>query len=241
MSYITPSPGSTAVARLSKWPENVYFASDFIAEKAAAPVRARRTALPHGPRTSAIEAPCGPHVARTEKKTIPVAPRQSSGGNASRSTAAVYGKQRRTEQTRDHGPKGCKHVTSGGEAGRFLEESASALLLLHSRFFGGISQEEHIVCQLCKLCREAGWMGNTLDLCGGPDFDPLVLEELAVARLREGIPYSDEEFAFETFYRILADVADLVYPSEGRAMHRLLLEGVLPLAADTEPRLWSPR
>lgn len=83
-------------------------------------------------------------------------------------------------------------------------------------------------------------MGN-LDIGRCPDLDPLVLEEMAMARLREGIPHSDEEFAFETFYRILADVAGLVYPREGRAMHRLLLEGVLPLATDTEPRLWSPR
>ncbi len=216
----------------------MYFASDFIAEKAA-PVSARRRASPHGPRASISEAYGGRHEARTQKKTVRVAPRRSSGGG-NVAGAAGHGMHRRTEHTRDHGPEGRKNVASGGEAGRFLDESASALLLLHSRFFGGISQEEHIVCYLCKLCREAGWMGN-LDIGRCPDLDPLVLEEMAMARLREGIPHSDEEFAFETFYRILADVAGLVYPREGRAMHRLLLEGVLPLATDTEPRLWSPR
>ena len=57
-------------------------------------------------------------------------------------------------------------------------------------------------------------------------------------------------FTFEDFYQTLADVACLVYPREandkggdrsGRAMHRLLLEGVLPLAADSRTRVWSPR
>lgn len=149
-------------------------------------------------------------------------------------------------------------VVSGKEGGNFLEESASALLLLHSRFFGGMSQEEDIVCRLCTLCREAGWMGNPLRAC--PGLDPLVLEKMIVARLRSAgrcdlrrqrnsasghsknnLSYSEEVFSFEAFYGILADVATLTYPREGKAMHRLLLEGVLPLAADNEPRIWSPR
>lgn len=142
----------------------------------------------------------------------------------------------------------------------FLEESASALLLLHSRFFGGISQEEDIVCRLCMLCREAGWMGNPLRVC--PDLDPIVLDDMVEAQLRErhrnradwrhnttsdsrmkeDIPYSDGgAFSFEAFYRILSQVASLVYPLERRATQRLLVEGVLPLAADSEPRRWLPR
>lgn len=146
-----------------------------------------------------------------------------------------------------------------GERGTFLEESASGLLLLHSRFFGGVRQEEDIVCRLCMLCREAGWMANPLRAC--PGLDPLVLEKMAVSRLRNtgccdvvsrqrnsandhsknNLSHPEEVFSFEIFYRILADIATLVYPREEKAMHRLLLEGVLPLAADNEPRIWSPR
>lgn len=150
-------------------------------------------------------------------------------------------------------------VVEDGEGERFLEESASALLHLHSRFFGGTIQEEDIVCRLCMLCREAGWMGSPLRVC--PDLDPIVLDDMVVARLREyhcydagwrrsstsrtcakkDLPFSDGGLSFEAFYRILSQVASLVYPLEGRAMHRLLMEGVLPLAADSEPRRWSPR
>lgn len=146
----------------------------------------------------------------------------------------------------------------GEEGGTFLEESASALLLLHSRFFVGVRQEDDIVCRLCMLCREAGWMGNPLRV--SPNLDPLVLENMIVARLQRSdrcdlvwqhngasghsktkLSSSEEVFSFETFYRILADIAMLIYPREGKAMKKLLLEGVLPLAADSAPRIWSPR
>lgn len=152
-------------------------------------------------------------------------------------------------------------VVENGEGEEFLEESASALLLLHTRFFGGISEEEDIVCRLCMLCREAGWMGSPLGGCF--DLDPIVLDNMVVAqlrethrndagwrrntipsnsRVREDLPPSDEGISFEVFYKILSKVASLVYPlDERRAMHRLLMEGVLPLAADSEPRRWLHR
>lgn len=58
--------------------------------------------------------------------------------------------------------------------------------------------------------------------------------------------------SFEEFYGVLSDIAAVVYPRdmeeqqrEGvqptRAMHRLLAEGVLPLAEDPVPRSWAPR
>lgn len=101
--------------------------------------------------------------------------------------------------------------------------------------------------------------------------DPLVLEEILAERLEakkrrstttelQSLEGHDRHrrpaaagvlvFSFEDFYQTLADVACLVYPREanyeggassGRAMHRLLLEGVLPLAADSRTRVWSPR
>lgn len=56
--------------------------------------------------------------------------------------------------------------------------------------------------------------------------------------------------SFEDLYHILVEIATLVYPldtleTDGsrspRAMQRLLLEGVFPIASEVAPRLWSPR
>lgn len=156
----------------------------------------------------------------------------------------------------------------GKKEALFLEESASALLFLHSRFFRGVHRDEDLVCRLCMLCKEAGWMGNPRGVYSG--LDPLVLDRLLAERLeakkrrtskrelqcldcpdRHHRPAAGVlEFSFEDFYQTLADIACLVYPREanneggdrsGRAMHRLLLEGVLPLAAGSKPRVWSPR
>lgn len=160
-------------------------------------------------------------------------------------------------------------VVTGKNEALFLEESASALLFLHSRFFRGMQRDEDLVCRLCMLCKEAGWMGNPKGVYSG--LDPLVLEGLLAERLEakertskrtelQGLEHPDQHhrpaaagvlvFTFEDFYQTLADVACLVYPREandeggdrsGRAMHRLLLEGVFPLAADSRTRVWSPR
>ncbi|CAM9652199.1 unnamed protein product [Pylaiella littoralis] len=182
---------------------------------------------------------------------MPSAASRSSGGRKTAHHQNVQGQPEREELRRA--------VAEDEEGELFLEESASALLLLHSRFFGGTSREEDIVCSLCVLCREAGWMGSPLKAC--PDLDPLVLANMVVAQLsgsrrgdartrhnttsnsleREHLPHCDGNFSFEAFYRILSQVASLVYPLERRAMYRLLMEGVLPLAADSEPRRWLPR
>lgn len=162
----------------------------------------------------------------------------------------------------------------GSDGGIFLEESASALLYLHRRFFQAADGEEDLVCRLCVLCREAGWMGNPRNRdapCSA--LDPFSVEELLIARLRDTKRVSAGQeigaehhtsrtnyrsstesgmFSFEEFYGVLSDIAAVVYPRdmeeqqrEGsqptRAMHRLLAEGVLPLAGDPVPRLWAPR
>ncbi|CAN0510576.1 unnamed protein product [Ectocarpus sp. 12 AP-2014] len=268
---------STPVARISKWPKNVFFASDFIADKAAAAacrkrstVKSSRGAAPRcrrnagegkkmgrGSRAMGEEAP----VALTKKNSSTIVFRASGGGGT----------------FQQHGVRSCEDgegrtdaSVAGDEEAFFLEESASALLLLHSRFFGGARHEEDVVCSLCTLCREAGWMGNPLGVC--PGLDPLVVEEVVMERLRRkhhsdlawqrhnnnsggssrpSQHYENVGISFEDFYQILADVAGLVYPREaqeerrrakpGRAMHRMLTEGVLPLAEDNQPRRWSPR
>ncbi|CAN0160666.1 unnamed protein product, partial [Ectocarpus sp. 6 AP-2014] len=269
---------STPVVRLSKWPKNVFFASDFIADKAAAAAcrkrstgkssrggaapRCRRNAgegkmVGRGARAMGEEAP----VARMKENSRTTVFRTSGGGGAFQQHSvrrSVDGEARRDASV------------AGDEVAFFLEESASALLLLHSRFFGGARHEEDVVCSLCTLCREAGWMGNPLGVC--PGLDPLVVEEIVMGRLRRNHHtdvawqrhsnnsggssrpaehYTDDGFSFEDFYQTLADVAGVVYPREaqeerrrakpGRAMHRLLTEGVLPLAEDIQPRHWSPR
>ncbi|CBJ27628.1 hypothetical protein Esi_0079_0072 [Ectocarpus siliculosus] len=269
---------STPVVRLSKWPKNVFFASDFIADKAAAAAcrkrstgkssrggaapRCRRNAgegktMGRGSRAMGEEAP----VTRMKENSSTTVFRTSGGGGAFQQhsvRSSVDGEARRDASV------------AGDEEAFFLEESASALLLLHSRFFGGARHEEDVVCSLCTLCREAGWMGNPLGVC--PGLDPLAVEEIVMERLRRNHHtdvawkrhsnnsggssrpakhYTDDGFSFEDFYQTLADVAGLVYPREaqeerrrakpGRAMYRLLTEGVLPLAEDNQPRHWSPR
>lgn len=268
---------STPVARLSKWPKNIFFASDFIADKAAAAacrkrstVKSSRGAAPRcrrnagegkkmgrGSRAMGEEAP----VDRMKENSSTTVFHTSSGGGAF---------QQHSVRSSEDGEGRTDVSVAGDEEACFLEESASALLLLHSRFFGGARHEEDVVCSLCTLCREAGWMGNPLGVC--PGLDPLVVEEIVMERLRTNHHsdvawqrdnnnnggssrpaqhYEDDGFSFEDFYQILADVAGLVYPREaqeerrrakpGRAMHRLLTEGVLPLAEDNQPRHWSPR
>lgn len=235
----------------------MYFASDFIADKAAAATAAGvRRRAPRRRGTKASETEHGPRGTRVRHEPVtrmkmPSAASRSSGGRKTAHHQNVQGQPEREELRRA--------VAEDEEGELFLEESASALLLLHSRFFGGTSREEDIVCSLCVLCREAGWMGSPLKAC--PDLDPLVLANMVVAQLsgsrrgdartrhnttsnsleREHLPHCDGNFSFEAFYRILSQVASLVYPLERRAMYRLLMEGVLPLAADSEPRRWLPR
>eukprot|EP00903_Cladosiphon_okamuranus_P010738 g10149.t1 len=254
---------SSPVAHLTKWPKNVFFASDFIAGMAAAPSstnarrrRPRRGACSTNARKADARDPrtttAGPESATGRRIKKDIAACRSSGCNARAVPQSIQGRPRiEFEESRP-----VVDVASAEEGGTSLEEAASALLLLHSRFVGGVRQEEGIVCRLCMLCKEAGWMGNPLR--ASPDLDPLVLEKMVVARLRStgrqrnsasghrknNLSHSsaseEEELSFETFYRILADIATLVYPCEGKAMQRLLLEGVLPLAADKGPRTWSP-
>lgn len=250
------------MARLSKWPKNVFFASDFIAEKAA--VTASTSARRRRPRRRT----CSSDDAR--KATERGRRKARAHESATRHRISKDPAKCRSSDGEREGPPSTQggtereeirpDVARGEEEGNFLEESASALLLLHSRFFGGVSQEEDIVCRLCMLCREARWMGNTLGAC--PGLDPLVLEKMAVARLRSADhcdlrwqrkssgshsksttfhSEAEEVLSFEAFYRILADIATLIYPHERKAMQRLLLEGVLPLAATCKPRMWSPR
>lgn len=251
------------MARLSKWPKNVFFASDFIAEKATAASSTnarRRRPRRHACSTDATKAETDPrtktggHEPATGRRINKDAAACRSSDSNRAVTQSIQGRVEYEESRLD--------VARGEEGGTFLEESASALLLLHSRFFGGVRQEEGIVCRLCMLCREAGWMGNPLR--ASPDLDPLVLEKMIVARVRgtyrcdvrrqrnsasghrknnlsNSEVFEEEVFSFEAFYRVLADIATLVYPPEGKAMQRLLLEGVLPLAADNESRTWSPR
>ncbi|CAM9482410.1 unnamed protein product, partial [Ectocarpus fasciculatus] len=270
---------SAPVARLSKWPKNVFFASDFIADKAAAAAacRKRSTIKPSRGTTPRCRrnAGEGKEIVRGSRGMGEEAPvprmKESSSTTVSRTSSGGGAFQQHSERSFGNGEGKSDPSVAGDEEEEafFLEESASALLLLHSRFFGGARHEEDVVCSLCTLCREAGWMGNPLRVC--PDLDPLVVEGIVTERLRgkhhdvawqhhndnnsgrsasSAQHYGDVSFTFEDFYQILADVAGLVYPREaqeerrrakaGRAMHRLLTEGVLPLAEDNHPRRWSP-
>ncbi|CAM9652130.1 unnamed protein product, partial [Pylaiella littoralis] len=72
-AYIDPSPGSFSapVARLSKWPKNVYFASDFIADKAAAATAAGvRRRAPRRRGNKASETEHGPRGTRVRHEPV---------------------------------------------------------------------------------------------------------------------------------------------------------------------------
>ncbi|CAM9184617.1 unnamed protein product [Ectocarpus sp. 4 AP-2014] len=268
---------STPVARLSKWPKNVFFASDFIADKAAAAssrkrstVKSSRGAAPRCRRTAGEGKKMG-RGSRVMGEGAPVARIKENSSTTIIRTSGGGGEFRQhSVRSSENGEGSTDASVAGDEEALFLEESASALLLLHSRFFGRARHEDDVVSSLCTLCREAGWMGNPLGIC--PGLDPLVVEEIVMERLRRNHHteaawqrhnnnsggssrpaqhHEDDGFSFEAFYQILADVAGLVYPRKaqeerqhakpGRAMHRLLTEGVLPLAEDNQPRRWSPR
>ena len=242
----------------------MFFASDFIAEKNAAAAANSASARRRRPRRRACSTDARKAERVRERGRERDHERGHEGGRA-HEPAARHRIGNNAAACRSSDGKRAVPQSSHGrfeseEEDDFLEESASALLLLHSRFFCGVREEEGIVCRLCVLCREAGWMGDPLRPC--PDLDPLVLETMVSTRLRStdrcdagrqrnsGSGYrqnnlssqvEDEVFSFEAFYRVLAGVAILVYPREGKAMQRLLLEGVLPLAADNEPRIWSSR
>ncbi|CAB1106495.1 unnamed protein product [Ectocarpus sp. CCAP 1310/34] len=267
---------SKPVAHLSKWPKNVFFASDFIADKAAAAacrkrstVKSSRGAAPRCRRNAGE----GKEMGRGSRVLGEKAPVTRMNENRSTTVFCTSGGGRAFQQnsvrSSENGEGSTGASVACDEEALFLEESASALLLLHSRFFGRARHPDDVVSSLCTLCREAGWMGNPLVVCS---LDPLVVEEIVIERLRRNhhtdvgwqrhnnnsggssTPaqhYEDYDFSFEDFYQILADVAGLVYSIEaheerqrakpGRAMHRLLTEGVLPLAEDNQPRRWSPR
>lgn len=150
----------------------------------------------------------------------------------------------------------------------FLQGAASAVLCLHSRFFRGVeSNRELMIVRLCTLCREAGWMGNTsaAESAGSEriQIDPFFLEEILGLHLDEARGSREQNpqgsawtaqpvgiLTFEDFYGILADIAAVVYPHDAaepchsrseRAMHRLLLGGVFPLASERTPRAWLLR
>lgn len=274
---VRPAPGtSVPLVRFSRWPKNIFFASDYIARKVAAPVTAKAPACTVQYGATYSKGQTAPRRARSAEATGRHSSRKTVRQNhvvsrASRTPAVLPRGGRRLFQTvqEDHdggengdGSSGSASAPQGRDATVFLEQSASALLLLHTRFFRGVHKEEDLACRLCTLCREAGWMGNPRRLC--PELDPFVLDKLLAARFggkerpeRKARRHNsarritpDGAISFEDFYRILADIAALVYPHDareenrarsGRAMHKLLSEGVLPLAADTEPRVWSPR
>ncbi|CAM9751072.1 unnamed protein product [Ectocarpus sp. 12 AP-2014] len=230
------------VARLSKWPKNVFFASDFIADKAAAAayrkrstVKSSRGAAPRCRRNAGE----GKKMGRGSRVMGEEAPVARMKGNRSTTVFCTSGGggafQQKKVRSSEDGEGSTDASIAGDEEAFFLEESASALLLLHSRFFGGAGHEEDVVSSLCTLCREAGWMGDPLGVC--PGLDPLVVEEIVMERLRRNHHthvawqrhnnnsggssrpaqhYEDDGFSFEDFYQILADVAGLVYPREAQ-------------------------
>ncbi|CAM9262703.1 unnamed protein product, partial [Scytosiphon promiscuus] len=271
VTYTEPGRGafSAPVARLSKWPNNIFFASDFIADKAAASrsIRCRATRPSRATAAGCPKVGPGPIERRSRVKIDP---------------QEIHLKKELTTSGSSHGkrvlrrsPRGCADgdvkediVGPNLNEGRSMERSASALLLLHSRFFGDVKDEDDIVCCLCRLCREAGWMGQSSKEC--QTLDALVLKELVVEQQRgkrstriaagrkdrgsDACPRPKNEnvtFSFEDLYRMLTTIAHHVYPHgaengradtrPGWAMHKLLIEGVLPLAADNQPRQWSPR
>ena len=292
---------SDPMTRFPRWPKNVFFASDFIADRDSGAAAATVTAA-SGSSTNSR------HTVQGSINRGGAASRQVGSVEASKMDRRINrGYRRRAPgasasergcEARRPGPnnkrvirmaqKGVGHekressgnmntihrssgthkmpAATGKKEALFLEESASALLFLHSRFFGGVRRHEDVVCRLCMLCKEAGWMGDSGGVCSG--LDPLVLEGLLAERLGEktrasktelqGLEHPDRHhrpaagvlvFSFEDFYQTLADVASFVYPHEandgvarsGRALHRLLKEGVLPLANDSKTRVWSTR
>lgn len=268
---------SAPVARLSKWPKNVFFASDFIADKAAAAAGRKRSTIkssrgtaPRRERNAGEGKKMGRDSRAMGEEALVGRMKENYSTTAFRTSGGGGAFQHQSVRSSEDGEGKRDASVAGDEEAFFLEESASALLLLHSSYFRGARHEEDVVCSLCTLCREAGWIGNPLRVC--PDLDPLAVEEIVMERLRRkhhsdvawqrdhnnswrcsrpGQHYEEDGFSFEDFYQTLTDVAGLVYPSEaqeerrrakpGRAMHRLLTEGVLPLAADNQPRRWSPR
>lgn len=267
--YTDPDQGafSAPVARLSKWPKNIFFASDFIADRVAASGSVRHRATKPS-RTTAARCPnIGPGKSERRSSAQKVdlhEPRPKEGSTCPGSSGGRRTLQQGTEGFADGDGK--RDVGVAEVEVSFIERSARALLVLHSRFFGSVKREDDIVCCLCKLCREAGWMGDPRRQCRA--LDPLILDELVTEqqrgkqssesgrRSRGSITYPETKsgsvtFSFEDLYRSLATIATLVYPRAtereresarpGRAMHRLLMEGVLPLAADNQPRQWSPR
>lgn len=318
------------MARLPRWPKNVFFASDFIADRAStAAAAAAVAAAAAGPTvssaSSAVSSANARHTVRESINRGRLAPHlkargsRTTGGMASRpkEDAGALNRDRRSDRrsprgapmmsgplgrycaVRRSGDKGEmrvaeEHLGSEGRgkksgnkstihnsstrkvpavAGKkeavFLEESASALLFLHSRFFRGVQRDEDLVCRLCMLCKEAGWMGDHRGVYSG--LDPLVLDGLLAERLDakrrrrrkaelQGVEHSDRHrrhrpagggvLSFEDFYQTLVDIACLIYPNKandqsgarsGRAMQTLLVEGAIPLAADNKPRVWFPR
>ncbi|CAM9157004.1 unnamed protein product, partial [Hapterophycus canaliculatus] len=266
--YTELGPGSFSapVARLSKWPKNIFFASDFIADKAAASKSIKNRATKLSRATGGRRSEVAPRKKdrRSRANADAKEPRLNKKGNTSESTDGRKTSRRSTQGLTESDRKRSV-VVAGEEEASFMERSARALLLLHSRFFGSVTHWDDIVCCMCKLCKEAGWMGNPLKEC--PDLDPLVLDELLTkqqaakvvgesgrqGRSSDTCPETKvgSAMSFEDLYRILATIASLVYPRDaedkrqgarrGRAMQRLLIEGVLPLAADNRPRRWSPR
>lgn len=286
--YVHPAlsnaPRST---RHSRWFKNVFFASDFIANKVATATAAAETnndAQCRGAKLKLTrEMSTSGRAPQTRDRGVEQSNNKSTRGvgksrsRTSRPSGTIAwglldrGRlSRRFSEPQDQRktPQTCTNPNVAGEgAVGFLEEAASALLLLHSRFFQGVEREEDLVCRMCTMCREAGWMGaNTRNLTS--HLDPLVVEELMSVRLdntrktmqcrskqtprvcRDRWNASAASLSFEDFYGVLADIAAFVYPRDakeeacarpGQSLHRLLLEGVLPLAADMEPRLWSPR
>lgn len=279
---------STPSSRFARWPKNVFFASDFVSHKTAATASKKIDYLQRSRVRSPTTSACRGTVQRQTRNMGDVGSKAQRRPRSSSGHAAIVREKRAGRRVdkanvlqaggRENEEKRLALGVGESKGGRFLQESASALLHLHRRFFEGTDGEEDLVCRLCVLCREAGWMGNPRSK-GAPcsALDAFAVEEMLILRLRgtkrakaqqemedehhhRNKPTNDRSdgsansgvFSFEEFYGVLADIAAVVYPrgmeeleEEGvrsrRAMHRLLVEGVLPLADDPVPRLWSPR
>ena len=220
-----PPDVSDAMVRFPRWPKNIFFASDFIADRTSSAAAAAGAAV-----AGATMSPTNPRYAVSKESTNRrgAAPRQRDDVGASNRDVPSTRRYMRKAPGESISERGCEAqlprprdkrgglrmteedidleskeqpgnrsttgttyqykttvskmpAATGKKEALFLEESASALLFLHSRFFRGVQRDDDLVCRLCVLCKEAGWMGNPKGAYSG--LDPLVLEGLLAERL----------------------------------------------------------
>lgn len=253
---VTSSSTTTpAAARPTKWPENIFFARDYIASSKAAAARdarcpsstwrpalqrsmniVTRAKQEHNCVTAAIIV--GHSAQQTESTTTTIAPYEV---HERRDERGILQEEEAVDRADDNVVRRstqATQITEGTAVGGsdFIEETAAAVLCLHSQYFAGVKGQDNLVVRLCTLCREAGFMGRDESNFGdaGQEQDPFVLEELVhlgLADIRmpqkpEGrehaFPGEDQrktllarqivddaavEISFEGFYQILLEIA----------------------------------